>query len=203
LTVTVPPLLPLPDSTTQHVDDAGKPKKDLTNWLTSVQATIKSLNEAVTSLSAGTALLKANNLSDLANTGTARTNLGLGNVSTLNVNVASGVPTLNGSGQYQGFDGQLIANVQTYNVNQAPRVLTVTTAGFSGSPGPIGYGGTTSGANLGYYTYTAFTTGSCGSFSTTINVNFGAWASMPGSWQNISVQTISGNGDYGIFVRFA
>jgi hypothetical protein len=103
----------LPDSTTQHVDDAGKPKKDLTNWLTSVQATIKSLNAAVTGVSGllTTALLKANNLSDLTNVGTARTNLSLGNVATLNVNVANGVPQFNGSGQYPAADGQLIANI--------------------------------------------------------------------------------------------
>jgi hypothetical protein len=35
------PILPLPDSSTQHVDDNGKPKKDFTNWLTSVQSLLR------------------------------------------------------------------------------------------------------------------------------------------------------------------
>src|SRR5579864_6889810 len=48
------PILPLPDSTTQHVDDSGKPKKDFTNWLKSVQDFVGSPSKIKASLGLAT-----------------------------------------------------------------------------------------------------------------------------------------------------
>ena len=63
---------PTPDETTRYVaTESGRPTKDFYNWL-------KTLRNVVAS-SVGTALLKANNLSDVASAATSRTNLGLDN----------------------------------------------------------------------------------------------------------------------------
>src|SRR5215471_2170168 len=63
---------PTPDETTRYVvTESGRPTKDFYNWL-------RSLRDVVSS-AGGAALLKVNNLSDLTNAATARTNLGLNN----------------------------------------------------------------------------------------------------------------------------
>ena len=58
-------------------------------------------------------LIAANNLSDLINTTTARTNLGLGTAATLNVGTgANNIVQLNGSAQLPAVDGSLLTGIE-------------------------------------------------------------------------------------------
>jgi hypothetical protein len=158
----------------------------------------------------------ASNLSDLASAPTARTNLGistvgntgayndltgkptLGNAAAYNVNVANGLPVLNGSGQYPGFDGQLIANIVPSSIGQPPRVGTVITA--HQTSGGIGYGGGIGGSALGWVWY-SYSPGNCQT-QPSFSSGFSAWTGLPGAWMNISVQT-SLPFDQTIWVRYA
>jgi len=103
-------------------------------WLTVSQATIDALNSAVaakytkpssgipaTDLDTATqgvvsgALLKSGNLSGLANTGTARTNLGLGGAAVLNVGTAAGTVAA-------GDDSRL-SNTRTPSANSVTKAM--------------------------------------------------------------------------------
>ena len=77
-----------------------------------VPSNISSITTAQLDNSAGTMLEAANNLSDLANTATARTNLGLGTAATQDVGTSAGnVVQLNGSAQLPALDGSLLTGV--------------------------------------------------------------------------------------------
>ena len=77
-----------------------------------VPSNISSITTAQLDNSAGTMLESANNLSDLANATTARTNLGLGTSATLDVGTAANnVVQLNGSAQLPAVDGSLLTGV--------------------------------------------------------------------------------------------
>jgi hypothetical protein len=77
-----------------------------------VPRNISSITTAQLDNSAGTMLESANNLSDLANATTARTNLGLGTVAPLDVGTAANnVVQLNGSAQLPAVDGSLLTGV--------------------------------------------------------------------------------------------
>ena len=77
-----------------------------------VPSNISSITTAQLDNSAGTLLESANNLSDLANATTARTNLGLGTSATLDVGTAANnVVQLNGSAQLPAVDGSLLTGV--------------------------------------------------------------------------------------------
>jgi hypothetical protein len=89
--------------------------------------------------------------------------------------------------------------VQTYNVGSAPKVLTVIGCFYGGAP--VGYGGGVPGTSLGETSYGLTFTGPYGS-TPVLNQSFSSFASLPGSWQNITVQTVGTNG-FGIWVRFA
>lgn len=80
-------------------------------------------------------LLSANNLSDLANAGTARGNLGLGNMATQTTTVIG----TDVSGTYpaaltvNSIQGHNLAYIQNYNnLNNVPAPLTLTTSGTTG-----------------------------------------------------------------------
>lgn len=81
-------------------------------------ATISDLATAV----AGTALLKASNLSDLANTTTARTNLGLGGAAVLGVGTAPGTVAA-------GNDSRILGSLQSSLVTAKGDLLAATAAG--------------------------------------------------------------------------
>ena len=77
-----------------------------------VPSNISSITTAQLDNSAGTMLESANNLSDLANAATARTNLGLGTSATLDVGTsANNVVQLNGSAQLPAVDGSQLTGV--------------------------------------------------------------------------------------------
>jgi hypothetical protein len=77
-----------------------------------VPSNISSITTAQLDNSAGTMLESANNLSDLANAATARTNLGLGTAAVENVGTSAGnVVQLNGSAQLPALDGSLLTGV--------------------------------------------------------------------------------------------
>ena len=77
-----------------------------------VPSNISSITTAQLDNSAGTMLEAANNLSDLANAATARTNLGLGSASVEDVGTSAGnVVQLNGSAQLPAVDGSLLTGV--------------------------------------------------------------------------------------------
>jgi hypothetical protein len=109
----------------------------------------------------------------------------------------SGVPTLDSSGRYQAFDGEFIANVQTYNVSATAKVLTVMAAFLDTSHCAVANLGTIAGTSLGTVGYSL----SVGC-SIVLSQTFSAWGGCPGSWQNITGNT-TGGGNLGIWVRFA
>ena len=77
-----------------------------------VPSNISSITTAQLDNSAGTMLESANNLSDLGNAATARTNLGLGTAAVENVGTSAGnVVQLNGSAQLPAVDGSLLTGV--------------------------------------------------------------------------------------------
>ena len=77
-----------------------------------VPSNVSSITTAQLDNSAGTMLESANNLSDLANAATARTNLGLGTAAVENVGTSAGnVVQLNGSAQLPAVDGSLLTGV--------------------------------------------------------------------------------------------
>ena len=153
----------------------------------------------------------ASNLSDVANTTTARTNLGistvgntgayadltgkptLGTAAAYNVNVAGGIPTLDGSGRYLGFDGSQITNLpaptnipssSTFPVNALALCFVVSTS--------VGAGATTGGSNLALFQYSA----------SAASLTAGAAQSAGSTWLNVSGAALF-SGDGGYFVRVA
>ena len=77
-----------------------------------VPSNVSSITTAQLDNSAGTMLESANNLSDLGNAATARTNLGLGTAAVENVGTSAGnVVQLNGSAQLPAVDGSLLTGV--------------------------------------------------------------------------------------------
>ena len=82
------------------------------NGVTIRSATIKDLDTIIANK-----LAKASNLSDLTNTATARTNLGLGSSATQNVGTASGnVVQLDSSARLPAVNGSLLTNVAAASV---------------------------------------------------------------------------------------
>jgi hypothetical protein len=173
------------------------PSNNLTD-LTSIPTARTTLGVTATGADT-TYCYRSNNLSDVT-AATARTNLGLGSAALLTGGVAANnALQLNGSAQYPANDGQLITNVQTYNVGSAPKVLTVIGCFYGGAA--VGYGGGVAGTSLGTTSYSIGFSGPYGSTPFLIQ-NFSSFASLPGSWMNITVQTVNTNG-FGIWVRYA
>jgi hypothetical protein len=161
-------------------------------------------------------LVAANNLSDLASITTAKTNLGLATVATsgaysdlsgkptlgtaaaLNVNVANGIPTLNASGQYLGFDGQLIVNIGGA-ISGSCRVGTViTAANVSGSA--RANNATIAGTQLGALGY-GLTFPGCGGGASGMTVSDSPF-NLPGTWMNVSGQSCNYQ-QWGVWVRIS
>mgnify|MGYP000159179471 CR=1 FL=1 len=96
-----------------------------------VPSNISSITTAQLDNSAGTMLEAANNLSDLANAATARTNLGLGTASVEDVGTSAGnVVQLDGAGKLPAVDGSQLTNLPSSSATPfyVSPVLSTTTA---------------------------------------------------------------------------
>lgn len=183
--MTAPPILPLPDSTAQHVDENGKPKKELYNWLRSVQAFLSDPSKIKGVLGLAT-VATTGAYADLTGKPT------LGTAAAQNVGTAAGnVVQMVAGPKLPAVDGSALTGITSGQpIPSSSTVIPVGDCLFAmcdPSGSPVANNGTQTTVKQAYWD-----SGLPG-FSSSGTV-------LPGTWKNISGRTLNPT-DVGLWVR--